>query len=337
MNDQNDSKQFLIYGATGYSGRLIVEAAVKAGLRPVVAGRDSTKVAALSEKFGLESSVFSVDDRTALQEQVRKAGCVVNAAGPFFATAEPIIDMCISESAHYIDITGELSVFAYAGEKSEDAIAADVMLMPGAGWDVVPTDCLALHTARRAQNPLQLRLGAYHVNSVPSRGSLRSGQLIRDFTVVRRDGELVKVDDPTAMHDFRFHGETISCHLIGLADVVTAWQSTGVPNIEVYMGREEAGFTLPEGGIDAMAEGPTEEELAKVQSMAVAEITDASGKVYTSMIETHTGGYTYTALAIVDIARRILDGSYTVGFQAPASAYGASLATDIGATITDLS
>ena len=140
---------FLLYGSYGYTGRLIADRALEQGLRPLLAGRDVAALAAQAAELGLEFRAFSLDDTAALDAAVRAVPVVLHAAGPFAHTAAPMAQACIRAGVHYLDITGEIAVFEAMAALDGAARASGVMLMPGAGFDVVPTDCLAAHLARR--------------------------------------------------------------------------------------------------------------------------------------------------------------------------------------------
>lgn len=324
----------LIYGATGYTGRMIARRAAAHGLNFSVGGRYAGKVSALAAEVGAEELVLDINDQPALEAAVKRATCVINAAGPFAATARQMMAACVGQTAHYIDITGEVDVFTLAQSLDDDARNASVMLMPGAGWDVVPSDCIALHVTRRLPGAERLRIGLAHINGMPSRGTLRTGLSMAGRMVMRRNGELVELAAPLPPVEMDFGFSNFQCAQMPMGDVVTAFKSTGIGNIEVY-GAGAGKMVEPTGGIESFPDGPTEEQNAKWRAFAMAEALTPDGTVARSVIETGSG-YEFTAAAAVDIAERILAGRFTAGFQSPASAYGVSLATDLGGKITDL-
>ena len=152
---------FLLYGANGYTGQLIAREAVVRGQRPILAGRNAEAVTALARQLGLEHRIFSLDDAAATCAGLEGVTAVLHCAGPFAHTARPMIDACLEARVHYLDITGEISVFEMAAVRDTEAMAAGVMLLPGAGFDVVPSDCLALHLHRRLPTATHLAL-AFH-------------------------------------------------------------------------------------------------------------------------------------------------------------------------------
>ena len=163
--------QFLIYGANGYTGRLIARAAVERGLRPTLAGRDANKTKALAADLGLNWISFDLTDGKAMDAALRDLVLVLNCAGPFARTAAPMIEGCIRTSTHYLDVTGEIDVLEQAAQRSDAALKANIMLLPGCGFDVVPSDCLAMHVAARLPDAGALRL------SISSPGALSRGTM----------------------------------------------------------------------------------------------------------------------------------------------------------------
>ncbi|GAB4079464.1 NAD(P)H-binding protein [Modestobacter muralis] len=321
----------LVYGATGYTGRLIAEEATRTGLDFAVAGRDPAKVDALAARLGVPGRTFGLDDSAVVRAHLRGVQVVLNVAGPFSHTAAPLIDASIAEGVHYLDTTAELATYQLAEERSPVAAAAGVMLAPGVGWDVVPSDAVAVHTAARTPHPIGVRV-ALKVTGGFSRGSVSSAAGITDLLgLVRTDGELVRTAELVPA-EFDLGAGPEEFDPVPMGDLVTAWRSLGLEDIAVFMRAEGA---IPEPG-EELAEGPTESERLAGRYWAFAEVTDESGSVVRSVIETPTG-YTYTALSAVEAARRVLGGEHPAGFQTPSSAFGPDFATSIAdSRITDL-
>ncbi|MFF2189391.1 saccharopine dehydrogenase family protein [Streptomyces sp. NPDC058155] len=337
--------RLLVYGATGYTGRLVAEHARQSGLDVVVAGRNRERVTALGEELGFQSRTFTVDDPTLLREALDDITVVLNVAGPFHRTAGPLMDACIDKGVHYLDTTAEYDVFATARSRHAEATAAGVMVMSGVGWDVVPSDCVAAHASARVDEPVSLRLALKLLSATPeeaaglnlfSRGSIVSAtEGIGDLGVlVRSDGDIVKLPEPkVASFDFGDEGLE-ECVSVSMGDLITSHHATGVPSIEVYV---QMGRPLPiDLDLSALPDGPTAQEREVGRSKVVAEVTGRDGSVARSLIDTPTG-YRFTQLSSVEIARRVLASSFTPGFQSPSSAYGPELALSVGDTqIKDL-
>ncbi|MFC9030834.1 saccharopine dehydrogenase family protein [Streptomyces arboris] len=340
-----DRRYLLIYGATGYTGRLVAEHARSLGLDLIVAGRNQQRVDALAKELEVEGRVFPVDDPALVREGLAGVMAVLNIAGPFRLTAEPLMDACVAQGVHYLDTTAEYGVFAAARTRDAAAREAGVMVMSGTGWDVVPSDCVAAHAAARVTDPVRLRIALKLLSATPqeaaglnlfSRGSVVSATtgLGDDVgALVRADGDIVALPEPKSAR-FDFGDGPEECVSAPMGDLITSHVSTGTPSIEVYV---ETGLPLPIGlDLDALPDGPTAAEREVGRSKVIAEAVGRDGTVARALIDTPTG-YRFTQLSAVEIARRVLAGVYTPGFQSPASAYGPELFLSIADShITDL-
>lgn len=156
---EHNARQWMIYGANGYTGELIAREAARRGLKPVLAGRRRDSVEVLACALGLEACAFDLDDVVALTGQIEGQALVLNCAGPFSATAAPMMEACLRGRAHYLDITGEIAVFELAQSLNARAQDAGVALCPGVGFDVIPTDCVAAALKQALPDATHLALG----------------------------------------------------------------------------------------------------------------------------------------------------------------------------------
>ncbi|AHF93055.1 membrane protein [Opitutaceae bacterium TAV5] len=327
------NKSLIIYGATGYTGRLVCAEARQAGLDFIVAGREAGKVRELAETLDVPCRVFSVDDRAGLHAGLKGCATVLNCAGPFARTAPGIMAACIAMGIHYLDITAEFGIYAFAESLSESAKAAGVMLLPGVGWDVVPSDCLAACLAARVERPRRLRF-ALQVAGSMSRGSAASAAEIMSVGLLaRRDGRIVAVPDAKPA-GFDFGEGPVECVPFSFGDLVTAWHSTGAPDIEMFV--HVTGAAFPTGDLSKLPDGPSAEERSANRARVAAEVTGADGSVARAIIDT-VNGYSYTPLSAVQAAARVLAGEHKAGFQTPATVFGWTFATTLADTqIIDL-
>jgi len=325
--------RLLIYGATGYTGQMVAQAAKDAGLDIVLAGRDAGKLAKLALQLDASYRAFAVDDTPALHAALGDCAAVLNCAGPFAATAKPIIEACLATGAHYLDITAEFNVYALAESLSDAAAKAGVMLLPGVGWDVVPSDALAVRTVAQVANPQRLRIALQVAGSMSRGSAISAGEIIAVGLLVRQDGEIVTRPDAQSA-EFNFGEGYVECFPLSFGDLVTAWRSTGVPNIEMFV--HVTGEAFPQGDLSTLPDGPTAQERDENRAKVVVEVLGADGSLASAMIET-VNGYSYTPLAAAEAARRVLAGEHHSGFQTPATVFGPDFATSIpGTQIIDL-
>ena len=330
----------VVYGANGYTGRLVAESLVARGLRPVLAGRNADAVAAVGADLGCPSVAVAIDDAEGLRGLLTPAMAVLHCAGPFTRTSAAMVQACLDSSTHYIDITGEPPVFEACHARDAEARAKGVMLLPGGGFDVVPTDCVSVMLKQRLPEATHLTL-AFASSGGASRGTMRtSSQFLADPTLVRRDGQLTGRTDTAGIEiDFGDGPRVVSPTTWG--DVVTAFYSTGIPNIEVYMvlpPQAKALLRLPrlvrralasplgrglvERKLRAAPAGPTATQRATGQALVYGCATAPGGQ--TAEIRLRTAeAYRLTAESMAEIGQRSLRGAAPVGYQTPATAYGA--------------
>jgi len=333
--------RLLIYGATGYTGRLVATRAKVQRLDVELAGRSAERVRELAESLGLPWRVVGLEEYSRLDEAMRHADVVLNLAGPFLQTARPLVEACLRTGTHYLDVTGELAVFQALQGYDTQARSRGVMIMPGVGFVVVASDCLAAYVTDRLPDARYLRLGMSHTDFF-SRGTLRTMLgLVRERVSIRRNGQLTSVPVGRLERAFDYgEGERISAAFSG-ADVFTAYFTTGIPNIEVYAEANAperafyqlgAWFAEPlrlapwQRLLDLQAwvwpEGPSEVERSAGQRVIVAEAEDRWRRQICARMRTPEG-YSFTQAAAVGIAQRVLAGEVRSGFQTPAGLYGA--------------
>ena len=225
------TKQWMIYGAYGYTGELIARDAVRRGERPLLGGRSETRLAPLAQELGLEHRTFDVSQAKQALGGIR---VLLNCAGPFSATVKPLVDACLQHRVHYVDITGEIPVFQFCHSQDAHAKRAGIILCPGAGFDVVPTDCLAALLKEELPDASTINL-AFRSSSRLSHGTAQT--LIEGLGkggMIRRNHELVSVPSGYRVRRITFSRGRCWTVTIPWGDVYTAGVSTGVPNGMVY-------------------------------------------------------------------------------------------------------
>jgi short subunit dehydrogenase-like uncharacterized protein len=323
--------KLMIYGATGYTGRMAAEHAKAMGLELVIAGRNAERLVPLAVQLDVPYRVFTADAQA--EESLEGIAVLLNFAGPFAQTADVLMQACIKAGVDYLDITAEINVYRLAERLGAQAAEAGVMLLPGVGWDVVPTDCLAMHVARRVQDPQSLKVALQVAGSMSRGSALSVSEIIGAGLLARVDGLLVATPDAQPQ-PFDFGDGPALCAPLSFGDLVTGWHSTGIPNIAMFV--HITGDAFPEGDLSQLPEGPSAQQRDAHRARAVAEVMGADGTVARSVIET-VNGYSYAPLAAVEAARRVLDGERRPGFETPARVFGVGFAEMIaGTTITDL-
>ena len=228
-------KSWLIYGANGYSGELIAREAAKRGMKPILAGRDREKIEALARELDLPFRVFALHDVAAIRRELEGIAFVLHCAGPFRHTSAPMVEACLAAKCHYLDITGEVPVFEAV--MAQHAVAAErgVTLLPGVGFDVVPSDCLAARLAEKLPNATDLVLAFYTPGGILSRGTMKTMvEGLGEGGAIRRDGKIVRVPTLFDVKEIPFSIGSRSAMTIPWGDVSTAFHTTGIPNIRVY-------------------------------------------------------------------------------------------------------
>lgn len=320
--------KLMIYGAPGYTGRMAAARAKEAGLDVVLAGRDEAPLRALAAVLGVEYRAFSLDTATDVERGLHGITVLLNCAGPFVHTAAPLMAACLRTGTHYLDIAAELVSYELAEALDQDAVKAGVMLMPGSGGSVAMLGSLAARAMEQVARPTSLRI-ALHVSGAMSRGSaISASQQITAQCLMRRDGELVG-RNPSELRDFDFGNGASSCFPVTLPDLITIARQSGVVDIETYV--HVSGTAFPDGGIEALPDGPTDQERADNRYHAAVELIDADGSTTHAVLET-VNGYSFTPLAAIEAARRVLAGEVRAGFQTPVDIFGSGFAESIADT-----
>ncbi|WP_224268174.1 saccharopine dehydrogenase family protein [Haloprofundus salinisoli] len=336
--------ELVIYGSYGYTGSLVAEKAVERGLDPILVGRDAEKVTAQADELGVRARVASLDT---VADRIDDAHTVLNCAGPFSTTAEPMVDACLDVGANYLDITGEIQVFERLKRRGPEAEEVGVTLLPGVGFDVVPTDCLAAHLADRLPEATHLALG-FDTSGSLSTGTLKTAiEGLGEGGAIREDGMLHQVPSGWKTREIDFGRGYRTAVTIPWGDVSTAYTSTGIPNIEVYASFPESTRRAMEAQrylaplldtkpakrllkrvADRYAEDPSAGERADATVYVWGEAADDGDERVVSRLRT-PNTYALTAETAVLCAEKTLAGDAPTGYQTPASAFGPDLILEV--------
>ncbi|MCW3128046.1 MAG: Saccharopine dehydrogenase [Bacteroidetes bacterium] len=349
--------KLLIYGCNGYTGVLISKLAKKQGLEPILSGRNGEAVKRLADELGLNSVAFDLADNLAADNALKDVKVVLHCAGPFMYTSKLMIEACLRNHAHYLDITGEISVFEGAHKSDESAKKAGIMVMSGVGFDVVPTDCLSLYLKEQMPDATALELALMSKGGRLSHGTaITITEGLGNPSAIRKDGQITatKPGYTTRLIDFGFT-QKVGAE-IPWGDVSTAYYTTDIPNIRVYNVVPKALISSMKlsnyigpllrmrwiknkaiAKIKSKPAGPSDKERDEAQSFVWGEVTNKNGTAKRAML-TLPEGYTLTAATAVEIAKRVMDQSFSqTGFKTPASVFGSAFIREFeGVSLTDL-
>lgn len=339
--------RWLLYGANGYTGRLIAGEAVDRGLEPVLAGRREEAIRPLAERWGLRWRVFGLDDPEALDRGLEETDAVVLAAGPFSATSRPVVDACLRRGVHYLDITGEIDVLEAVYGRDGEARAEGTALVPAVGFDVVPTDSLAASLAAAMPDAVRLDL-AFAGAGGPSAGTAKTAiEGLARGGRVRRRGEIARVPVAWRTRTIPFRDEPRLAVTIPWGDLASAWRSTGIPDITTWMaappstirllrlvrpalGLLRIGFVgrAAQEAIERRVEGPDRETRARGRSRVWGRVETLDGRAVEGTVETPEA-YAFTATAAVESVVRLLDDPGPGGARTPSQAFGAGYVAEL--------
>ncbi len=340
--------RWMLYGANGYTGRLICEEAVRSGMKPILAGRNQSEIAALAEKYKLDYRIFSLETKEAILPNLEGISVVLHAAGPFVHTAASMMDACLDAGAHYLDITGEMEVFGMADKRTQAAMDKNLMLMPGTGFDVVPTDCMAGLLKQKMPAAKSLELAFVTLGGQISHGTAMSmTEKLGEGGASRKAGKIVKEPIGKEGKEIELDGKKFFVMSIPWGDVFTAWFTTAIPDIRTFTGTKPSvyWFLKLQGIFNPLLRtnwfknkmrkkinqgpaGPSEEKRKKAKAYIWGQVSDNAGQKVTAWFQCPEG-YTLTALSSVAIVKKVLAGHFKGGYQTPAGCYGDGLVFEL--------
>jgi short subunit dehydrogenase-like uncharacterized protein len=349
LQKTKNNMKFLLYGATGYTAGLVIKHAAKFGITPVLSGRNGQTIKALANLHHLEYRTADLDNPVQLDTVLKDFTVVLHCAGPFSKTAKQMQLACLRTGVHYLDITGEIEVFEQGISLHQQAIDSKIMLMSGVGFDVVPTDCMALYLKNRLPDATHLQLAFTNINGGISHGTAQTMvESLGKDGFVRENGKLKAVSIAHKTIDVPFDKtRKTHCMAIPWGDVSTAFYTTQIPNIETFTGMPKSGVIFARMGnylgwllssswvqnfirkrVSKSLVGPDENTQNNAQTRIWGKATNAKGQSAEARIF-GMEGYTLTALTALNITKKVLEGNLKIGYQTPASAYEQDLILEI--------
>jgi short subunit dehydrogenase-like uncharacterized protein len=343
--------KFLLYGANGYTGKLIAKLAASYNLKPILAGRTESNIKPLADELQLSYRIIDLDNKAQLESALAEVKLVLHAAGPYVYTAKQMVETCLKTGVHYIDINGDISVFEMLKHYDAAAKEKNIMIMPGVGFDVVPTDCIALKLKKLMPDATHLKLAFASVGGGLSHGTaITMAGKIGEGGAARENGKIVKKPLGQKGMWVNFGEKKLFVMTIPWGDVSTAYTTTGIPNIETYTGmapkihrmlklqwafnwllRTEFVRNIIRKKIKAKPAGPNDEQRKNSSSLVWGEVSNVTGKTISAAIRS-LDGYSLTAHSSLIISKKILADNFKAGYQTPAGCYGENLVNEIPGT-----
>jgi short subunit dehydrogenase-like uncharacterized protein len=295
----NGARSWMLYGAAGHTGTLIARHAHQRGHRPLLAGRSAPATAALAAQLGLPYLVLALDDPAALNAALADMDLVLNAAGPFLHTAAPLARACLAAGVHYIDIGNELQAFRALYNLHQRARQSGVTIIPGAGFGVVTTNCLARYVSDAVGGAEYLEVAARAATARQGPGiaaSVRENLPYGGWT--RRAGHLYPQALGSGTITITLPGGPCRMMPFPTGDLEAAFQATGAPDITAYSPVPEDPARDPRASDTGPAGRPA------YQSFGWAGATSPDGATAEAWLQTGES-YAFTAAASIRVVEEL--------------------------------
>lgn len=349
------SGRIVLFGATGYTGRLTARALLEHGSRPVLAGRNAAALAELAAELGgeLETATADVADPSSVRALLASGDVMLTTVGPFTRWGDPAIEAAIEAGAGYIDSTGEPPFIRRVFERyGRRGATVGVPLLTAMGYDWVPGNLAAALALSEAGNAaVEVEVGYFLTGGG---GGFSGGTMASTIAVMLepgfawRGGRLRTEANGSRLRTFEVGGrerQAISAssseHFaipaqfprVREVDAYLGWFGsrsrqlqigskalsvlTRVPGVKAGLGAALGRFAKGSTG------GPSEEERAASGSHILAVARNSADRTLSEVRLEGVNGYTFTAAmlawaAIETLAGRI-EGSGALG---PAQAFG---------------
>lgn len=338
---------WMIYGANGFSGRLIVAEAKKRGLSPIIAGRNREAIEALANELQLPWRHFAIESVAQVESHLEDIALLLNLAGPFDKTADIAVQACIRRGIHYLDIAGEPAVFEKVYTQHYAAEASGSVIIPAVGFDVVPSDMLANSLHQRLPDATTLEM-AFFGSGQGSAGSAKTVLgMMADKCMVRRHGQLQSLPLAALQKRIAFSDREEWCMSVTWGDISSAFRSTGIANITMYMATtQEAAKKMRRFSsltwllaipllrkklfkkLEQNVQGPDEAMRQSSCMRLWGRASNDRGDVVEATVDTPEG-FTLTTLTSLLCVEKILAEKISGGCYTPTQVFGVELALGI--------
>lgn len=333
----------MVYGANGYSAQLIISELLQKDINPILAGRNNKLIMRTAKKYNCEFRVFDLNNYESIIENLQDIHTLLNCAGPFMNTAKPLIEACLAAKTNYLDLTGEIPVLEQAFHYNHSALKAGISITPGVGFDVIPTDCLALRIYQLMPDAINLEIAFQNYKGKISRGTLLTtlelicypGNIRENGKIIDSEiGEFEKIIDRSL---FKFRGISIPW-----GDISTAFHSTGIPNIKVYLGLStflwQIRKIIPlikqlfsniyfrrtiQSIVKLIVSGPSKRSREKAFTIIWCKLENNAGEIREEAYK-FIEGYNLTAVGAASASIKVLSGEVSAGTKTPAQAFGSN-------------
>ncbi|HEV7460059.1 MAG TPA: saccharopine dehydrogenase NADP-binding domain-containing protein [Solirubrobacteraceae bacterium] len=345
--------RIVLFGATGYTGRLTAEAMIARGMRPVLAARNGERLRGLAEELGgLETRVADVTRPDTVRALVERGDVLVSTVGPFVRWGEPAVQAAVAAGATYLDSTGETGFIREVFERHGPAAeAAGCGLLTAAGYDWIPGNLAAALALTEAGEPaVRVDVGYFIVGGAKMSGGTRASaaHALTAPSFAWRDGRLVTERGAKRLRSFSVRGSDRPAISVGTSEAFAVPRlKPGLREVNTYLGwfgglsrpmqAQSAALALvtrvpgSRAALDKLVGalvkgstgGPDEAERAASSSWIAAMAYDAGGRELAQVHLEGVDGYTFTGRFLAWAAEQAADpGLQGTGALGPVEAFG---------------
>jgi len=327
----NAQRHVLVFGATGHTGRFVVNELLRRGLTPVLAGRSAERLAAVApEHPALERRVVDLDDPESLHQALAGVGAVTNCAGPFLDTALPLARAAVESGAHYLDVTAEQpAVQALYSELDAAARAAGVAVVPAMAFYGGLADMLVTSALDGASGADEIEVAIGLDRWWPTAGTRVTGERNTATRLVIRDGALAPLTSPAPTATWSYPSPMGDQPVVELpfSEVITIDRHLEVGELRSYLNTA----SLEDLRNTTTPPPSAADDLGRSAQQFVVDVRVRRGTETRRVSAAGQDIYAVTAPIVVEGAARLLDGRHRgPGAVAPGEVFDAA---DVLATL----